>query len=1031
MLPLISIRQPLSAGHSITGASSAGALPPNNVVASSSTNNQELEQTHQVALQLALISAKGSLAFWHPQEYAQISNYNNNLNSPDQDILSLLKSNPHYVKPSITPIFNNHLANGQRKSCSKTGSTTPIKQLVHAEFLAVEGSQIKLNLVIFGQRYAAAAAAGVGSSSTRLMSETIAGETNSLVGQAMSKLSLKWTRNNNENISTTTITSTSSSISRNSRFNQQIINENDMLRQYFGSQQQQTSGNAASSPATKATNFQRQQTSHHHNYRNASLNSKEQTDFLNFGPTHPDYFPQQSRQQSPSNAPGSAQTGLMSFMLAPHVNEQLISKLEKSLQLDSKLLNAINAQIKLAQQQQQQPQRQTTGFNVNSMNAQDDFLAEGQSIDWQKLESYLRHNSAQLKLNLSPLIINNAKLEANQEDTQAYAHQQQQQEHLHNTACLKTLMPNIEQFIVVQVEINQLLMDDGGLYQLEVCGRNIDCQYLSFYLHIARDIPILESKPEHQILEVGDRLTIKCEAASFTLPQITWFLDGQQLNEHQFYGASGGQPSMLDILSSGSQSHGLHLSGVDGGSGSIIIGAGSKLRIGDYVSQNNHVHSFVNSSSVQISDGGFYKCQANNGYHVVEHEARIDVRGLPSINRQLNNLSVLVGQSRLYIQCPYSGYPISAVEWYYRPVSLSSVHEFNERHGKTLFQQQIFNNIVASNDDYGQQVSRNQLRAKRGRLEETDSLASGGYADADMSSVIGPLSNLDADKDPDPDKDEWLSQASAMTQAPNQEDYPEPMQDYPPPELISSNLDFREFDSELGVVDYGDLQMDFQQQKPAKQILSRLDQNDDDLKFIRKRRRKKREATHFGSEWIKFPQSRRHQIHLNGTLVIQDVSRTDQGFYKCRILSPQPSMNSQEFSALNEIGKLQQQQSDQDHTESGTFVVSSNEFYLNTLVAPVISPFSSSESLREGMRNFLTCSVIEGDSPVRLHWLKDNQAIEEYIQRDLALSTGSGSNQAKVEASQARIRVETSNEYTSTLYFSHVDFKDNGNYTCM
>lgn len=1075
-------------GSSSSSSSSPSSFSATNNIVSTATNNQNLEQPRQVALQLALVSAKGTLAFWNPQVQAQ----NSDLNLADQDLLALLKSNLHYVKPSsvATPILSSRPGSGPGTSCFKhqssgsgsssaSTSSTSAKP-VAAELLAVEGSNIKLNLVIFCQKYTTSSSQSQPSAAAAtILGNEAGGGLNTIVSQVMSKLSLKWTKNYNENIST------ASSISRNARFNQQIINENELIRQYYG-RKQQTSGSVTTSSTSSAANFQRQtHNNNHHHHRNASSsdNNKVQTDFANFNSqnTHLNYF-QQNRQ--PSNAPDMAQ-----FMLAPHVDEKLISKLEKSLQLDAKLFNAINTQIKLAQQQQQQqqPQRQqqVSGSNPN-INMQDDFLAEGQSIDWQKLESYLRFNAAQLKINLSPLTDDNEVEDSNIQTATTSTYPQLLQQVLQQQSEMRDcpkLLANIEQFMVVQVEINQLTINDGGLYQLEVCGRNVDCQYLSFYLHIGQDIPILESKPEQQILEVGDRLTIKCEATSFTLPQITWFLDGQQLNEHQFYGSSGSSAtSTFDILSPSSlnqqqsssllqSNSGVNLGTFNGNSGSIIIGAGSKLRIGDYVSQNNHVHSFVNSSSVQITDSGFYKCQANNGYHIVEHEARIDVRGFPTISRQLNNISVLVGQNRLNIQCPYSGYPISSVEWYYRPSSSSQNLNNYERH-KSLSSSLQQQNFYGS--DYNVQQSRvGQFRAKRGPLigvssSSDNSPQSGesmsGYLDeSDLFNSGGiEVSNLDADKDNDPDKDEWLSQASAMTQSPNQEDYPEPMPDYPPPGLIPSNIETsRDFDSELGMVDYGDLQMDFQQQ-PV-QLLSQIDSNygdddDGDTKLVSggkttKTRRKKRESTADlnagSSEWIKFPQSRRHQIHINGTLIIQDVSRTDQGFYKCRVLSTPQSL-PQDFNALNEQQQQQQQLGKQLQADmissrgdqsspslhlsaENTFAVSSNEFYLNTLVAPVISPFSSAESLREGMRNFLTCSVIEGDSPVRLRWFKDNQSIDEYIQQEFA-ATGSGSSQAGKAGeapNQARIRVETSNEYTSTLYFSHVDFKDNGNYTCM
>lgn len=61
-------------------------------------------------------------------------------------------------------------------------------------------------------------------------------------------------------------------------------------------------------------------------------------------------------------------------------------------------------------------------------------------------------------------------------------------------------------------------------------------------------------------------MSLKCEATGSPLPQITWTLDGYSLSEH------------------------------------------SRLRVGDYVTNNGYVNSFVNMTNVRIEDSGVYSC---------------------------------------------------------------------------------------------------------------------------------------------------------------------------------------------------------------------------------------------------------------------------------------------------------------------------------------------------------------------------------------------------------------------------------------
>jgi len=136
----------------------------------------------------------------------------------------------------------------------------------------------------------------------------------------------------------------------------------------------------------------------------------------------------------------------------------------------------------------------------------------------------------------------------------------------------------------------------------------------------------------------------------------------------------------------------------------------------------------------------------------------------------------------------------------------------------------------------------------------------------------------------------------------------------------------------------------------------------------------------------RLPQNHRQKSLLNGTLLIEKVDRaTDEDAYRCVV------------------------------TGSGGQSKASAELYMRVLVAPVISPFNPPPSLREGMRVMLTCSVVEGDPPVLIQFLKDGEPIHD---------EGGG-------PASGRIKLDVNNEFSATLYITSVTAEDSGNYTCI
>ncbi|GFU65158.1 down syndrome cell adhesion molecule-like protein Dscam2 [Trichonephila clavipes] len=121
--------------------------------------------------------------------------------------------------------------------------------------------------------------------------------------------------------------------------------------------------------------------------------------------------------------------------------------------------------------------------------------------------------------------------------------------------------------------------------------------------------------------------------------------------------------------------------------------------------------------------------------------------------------------------------------------------------------------------------------------------------------------------------------------------------------------------------------------------------------------------------------------HRNGTLTIAQASKGDQGWYHCEVVGGQGE---------KAMGSL----------------------YIRVVERPVINPFIFGDELMEGMRTMVVCTVLAGESPINILWLKDSMPLLHSEHRD-------------------GIHVTNLGEFASSLTIPSVSRYHAGNYTCL
>lgn len=218
--------------------------------------------------------------------------------------------------------------------------------------------------------------------------------------------------------------------------------------------------------------------------------------------------------------------------------------------------------------------------------------------------------------------------------------------------------------------------ENGGIYQCIVRDGSHSAQ-ASIRLVVEDEVPRFLEVFTERTLPLGASISLKCMASGNPLPQITWDLDGQPLD------SVSGAPSILTdsnmINGNGDSSlmprNDALLSGASLGTGGDVSSSNliqnapslanelNNMRIGDYVTSDGLVVSFVNISALDAAHGGLYRCSAYSELAIVSHQAEIRLQDAKLFVRSMRNQRLVAGND-LKTRCPTTFSPDNLIEWY-------------------------------------------------------------------------------------------------------------------------------------------------------------------------------------------------------------------------------------------------------------------------------------------------------------------------------------------------------------------------------
>lgn len=170
------------------------------------------------------------------------------------------------------------------------------------------------------------------------------------------------------------------------------------------------------------------------------------------------------------------------------------------------------------------------------------------------------------------------------------------------------------------LRIESVKKEDKGMYQCFVRNDQESAEASAELKLGGRfDPPVIRQAFQEETMEPGPSVFLKCVAGGNPTPEISWELDGKKIANNDRY------------------------------------------QVGQYVTVNGDVVSYLNITSVHANDGGLYKCQAKSKVGVADNSAKLNVYGLPYI-RQMEKKAIVAGET-LIVTCPVAGYPIDSIVW--------------------------------------------------------------------------------------------------------------------------------------------------------------------------------------------------------------------------------------------------------------------------------------------------------------------------------------------------------------------------------
>ncbi|CAH1154339.1 unnamed protein product [Phaedon cochleariae] len=170
------------------------------------------------------------------------------------------------------------------------------------------------------------------------------------------------------------------------------------------------------------------------------------------------------------------------------------------------------------------------------------------------------------------------------------------------------------------LRIDTVRKEDKGMYQCFVRNDQESAEATGELKLGGRfEPPQVRHAFNEETVQPGNSVFMKCIASGNPTPEIGWELYGRRLANNDVY------------------------------------------QIGQYVTVNGDVVSHLNISAIHTNDGGLYRCIASSKVGSADHSARINVYGLPFV-RSMEKQAIVAGGT-LVVHCPFAGHPVEAVVW--------------------------------------------------------------------------------------------------------------------------------------------------------------------------------------------------------------------------------------------------------------------------------------------------------------------------------------------------------------------------------